>query len=629
MDNKTRVERARILGWCIILVFFLLSSRLWYLQVVQGQKYAAMADGNRIRWVRTVAPRGRVFDRNGVALATNRASFTVSLMPGSLDGETREHVLTRLSQLLCLTRDELEDAIAKGIRYPYEPIRVMQDVPAQTVVALEERRFELPGVLVEMEEVREYPQGSLASHVLGYMAPISPELLSAWSNRDYYGSDYVGFTGLERLYESILRGQDGGSQVEVSALNRPVQILERTPAIPGSDLILTLDRDLQDLAEYVLLDQLAEVRAAGKYPDTYSGVVIILNPKDGAILALASMPGYDPNLLSDAAERSAYYVELSRDKERPLFNRAIQGLYSPGSAFKPLTAIAALEEGKTTVGEVFYADDIGPFGIKRCWTLRNNPPLAVHGNITIVDALEVSCNDFFWEMGLRLGIDALAKHSREAGFGSPTGIVSYPSEEAGVVPDPEWKRQRFARRPRSEQMWYPMETMDMAIGQGFLLATPLQMAAFYMGLANRGPIYVPYIVERVQRPTGEVVEVAEPKIARMISGSPANWEAVIQGMVQVVETGTGSSAFRRFPYPVKIAGKTGSVQLGPGQGDAHSWFCGFAPADDPEIVVVAFAEHGGGGAVTSGPMVRRIMEAYFRRQFEPEGEAAANGERIE
>ncbi len=181
MNNKTRVERARILGWCIILVFSLLSGRLWYLQVVQGQKYAAMADGNRIRWVRAVAPRGRIFDRYGVPLATNRASFTVSLMPGSLDGETREHVLTRLSLLLGLTQEELEDAITKGIRYPYEPIRVMQDVPAETVVALEEQRFELPGVMVEMEEVREYPQGPLASHVLGYMAPISPELLSAWS----------------------------------------------------------------------------------------------------------------------------------------------------------------------------------------------------------------------------------------------------------------------------------------------------------------------------------------------------------------------------------------------------------------------------------------------------------------
>lgn len=629
MDSKTRVERARILGWCIILMFSLLSGRLWYLQVVQGQKYAAMADGNRIRWVRAVAPRGRIFDRNGVPLATNRASFTVSLMPGSLDGETREHVLTRLSLLLGLTREELEDAITKGIRYPYEPIRVMQDVPAETVVALEEQRFELPGVMVEMEEVREYPQGPLASHVLGYMAPISPELLSAWSSQGYYGSDYVGLTGLERLYEFVLRGEDGGNQVEVTALNRPVQILDRAPAIPGSDLILTIDRDLQALAEEALTEQLAKVRAQGKYTNTYSGVVLVLNPKTGAILALASMPGYDPNRLSDAAERSAYYLELSRDKERPLFNRALQGLYSPGSAFKPVTAIAALEEGKTTAREVFYADDIGPFGIKRCWTLRNNPPLPPHGNITIVEAIKESCNDFFWEMGLRLGIEALARHTREAGFGSYTGLNMYPSEEKGVVPDPEWKRQRFSKRPRSEQVWYPMETMDMAIGQGFLLVTPLQMATFYMGLANRGPIYVPYLVEKVQRPTGEVVEVTEPRVAREIKASAATWDAVIRGMVQVVESGTGAQAFRRFPYPVKIAGKTGSVQLGPGQGDAHGWFCGFAPADDPEIVVVAFAEHGGGGGVAGGPIVRQIMEGYFRKQFEPEGEETPNLERIQ
>lgn len=625
MDKDTRVERTRILSWCIILVFALLSGRLWHLQVAQGQKYAAMADGNRIRWVRTVAPRGRIFDRNGVPLATNRASFTVSLMPGSLDSETWEHVLARLSLLLGLTQEELQDAIVKGVRYPYEPIRVMQDVPAETVVALEEQRFELPGVIVEMEEVREYPQGSLASHALGYMAPITAELLSAWSDRGYYGSDYVGLTGLERLYESLLRGEDGGSQVEVSALNRPVQVLERSPAVPGSDLVLTLDRDMQSLAESALVEHLAAVRAAGKYTETHSGVVIVLDPRTGAILALASIPGYDPNRLSDAAQRSAYYMELSRNRERPLFNRTIQGLYSPGSAFKPLTAVAALEEGKTTVSEVFYADDIGPFGIKRCWTLRNSPPLPPHGKLRIVDAIKVSCNDYFWEMGLRLGVESLAEYSRKAGFGSFTGLVSYPSEESGVVPDPEWKRQRFSRQPRSEQIWYPMETMDMAIGQGFLLVTPLQMATFYMGLANRGTIYTPYLVDRIQRPTGEIVETTEPQVARVISASSASWEAVIKGMVQVVESGTGASAFKEFPYPVKIAGKTGSVQLGPGQGDAHSWFCGFAPADNPEIVVVAFAEHGGGGAVTSGPVVCQIMEEHFRKQFEPEGEVEPTG----
>lgn len=628
MDSKTRVERARALGYCIIIIFILLSSRLWYLQIVQGQKFAAMADGNRIRWVRTPAPRGRIFDRNGVPLATNRASFTVSLLPGSLDGETGEQVLIRLSELLGLTREELQEAIKKGIRYPYEPIRVMQDVPAETVVMMEEQRYRLPGVIVEMEEVREYPLGALASHVLGYMAPISPSLLSAWSGLGYYSSDYVGMTGLERLYEPILRGKDGGNRVEVSALNRPVQVLDTVPPVPGDDLVLTIDKDLQELAERVLVEQLAEVRAEGKFVDTYCGVVIVLDPKTGGILAMASVPGYDPNRLSDAGQRSQYYAELSKDKHRPLLNRAVQGLYSPGSAFKPMVAIAALEERKTTVGEVFFADDIGPFGIKRCWTLRNSPPLPAHGNVTVKSALAESCNDYFWEMGLRLGVDLLAKYAREAGFGSPTGLDMYPAEESGLVPDPEWKKQRFARQSRSEQMWYPVETMDMAIGQGFLLVTPLQMAAFYMGLANRGTIYVPYLVQRIQRPTGEVLQETVPRVARVLEASPQTWNAVIDGLVEVVKSGTGASAFRGFPYPVKIAGKTGSVQLGPGQGDAHSWFCGFAPADDPEIVVVAFAEHGGGGATTAGPVVRKIMEEYFRKQFEPAGEAVPDLEPI-
>jgi len=621
VDTKTRLERTRVFAWFILIAFLLLAARLWHLQIAQGQKYAAMADGNRIRWLRTVAPRGRIFDGQGVALATNRASFTVSFMPWGLDAATREQVLTRLSELLGLTRPELDEAIAKGSRYSYEPIRVMQDVSPQTVVALEELRFELPGVMVEMEEVREYPSGSLGSHVLGYMAPISPELLDAWSEEGYYGSDYVGFTGLERLYESILRGEDGGSQVEVSALNRPVRVLERISPIPGADLILTLDWELQELAEQSLAEQLARVRDAGKFTNAYSGVVIALDPKTGAILALASVPGYDPNRLSDPAERSSYYLELSRDPQRPLFNRAVRGLYSPGSAFKPLIAIAALEEGKTTPKEVFYADDIGPYGIKRCWTLNNAPPLPPHGNITVADAIKVSCNDFFWELGLRLGIEAIAQYSRDAGFGSPVGLSMYPSEETGIVPDPEWKRQRFSRRPRSEQIWYPMETMDVAIGQGFLLVTPMQMAAFYMGIANRGTIYTPYLVERIQYPTGEAIETAEPEVARVISATSVTWDTVIKGMIEVVEgNGTGATAFRRFPYPVKIAGKTGSVQLGPGQGDAHGWFGGFAPVENPEIVIVAFVEHGGGGATAAAPIVRQFLEGYFRRQYEPEGE---------
>ena len=617
MGEKERLERTRIFGWLVILMFLILTGRLWYLQIAQGHKYVAMADGNRIRWLRTTAPRGRIFDRNGVPLATNRASFTVSLMPGGLTEESRVQLMDRLSELLGLTMEELEYAIAKGSRYPYEAIRVMQDVPSETVIALEERRYELPGVMVEMEEVREYPFKSAASHVLGYMAPITKELLVAWSDADYYGSDYVGFSGLERLYESYLRGEDGGSRVEVSALNRPVRILDRTPPVPGADLVLTLDQKLQELTETIIDEELVKLREAGKYEEAYNGVVVVLDPKSGAIRALASIPGFDPNRLSDTVERSSYFLELSHDPNRPFFHRAVQGLYSPGSAFKPLVALAALEEGKTTPTEVFYADGIGPYGIKRCWTLTADPPLPPHGNLTLSEAIKVSCNDFFWELGLRLGIDTLAEYSRKAGFGKATGLPMYPTEEAGLVPDPDWKRERYWRKPRSEQVWYPVETMDVAIGQGFLLVTPIQMASFYMGLANRGTIYQPYLLDRIQLPTGEIIEKTVPEVLVELEASAETWQAIVEGMTGVVESGgTGAGAFRNFPYPIKIAGKTGSAQLGPGQGDAHGWFGGFAPADDPEIVVVVFVEHGGGGAASSAPITRRILEEYFRPRYE-------------
>lgn len=614
MEDKARLERVRILACLILITFVILAGRLWQLQVVHGQRYAEMADGNRIRWIREPAPRGRIYDRNGVPLVTNRASFTVSLTPGGLEAEKREEVLNRLGRLLDMSSRELEAALQKGQRYPYEPIRIKQDVPAETVIALEEQRWQLPGVMVEAAEVREYPYGSLACHVLGYMAPISRELLAQWADKDYYPSDFVGWTGLERLYEEELRGEDGGRQVEVNALDRPVRVLGRVAPVPGHDLHLTLDVRLQQVAETALQEHLAYLRREGKYTETFAGVVIALDPRTGEILAMASYPGYDPNRLSDAAERGKYYAQLRGNPHRPLLNRAVKGLYSPGSAFKPLTAIAALEEGVTTPTEIFHADGIGPFGIKRDWPLRHDPPLPPHGDITIVGALRESCNDFFWEMGLRLGIDNLARYARAAGFGSPTGLCMYPEEGAGFVPDPEWKKRRFADKPRSEQVWYPVETMDVAIGQGFLLVTPLQMATFYMGLANRGKIYRPYLVRSITLPTGEVIEKQTPQVSRVIEASPRTWQTVIEGMKQVVAEGTGSSAFRDFPFDIAIAGKTGSVQLGPGQGDAHGWFGAFAPADNPEIVVIALAEHGGGGAVAGAPIVRRVLEAYFSQK---------------
>ena len=601
LEDKTLEQRLRVFWVLIIIIILIICGRLWELQIRRGGHYANLAEGNRMRRIRVMPTRGVIYSRDGKELVRSRPAFTVALVPGGIP-QNAEGVLEYLSEILCLTSEELQAAI-KGRQNLYEPVRIARDVDLSTVVAIEENRMKLPGVFIEEEWVRDYLYPSFASHLIGYLGIISEQELQQLGS-GYASSDLVGKTGLEAIYEQELRGVLGSVMVEVNALSRPVQTVSYVEPIPGYSLILTLDRELQQAAREAFIAHTDTLREEGAPP--FKGIVIALNPKTGEILALVSMPDYDPGRLLDARQRNSYYKSLVNNPDLPLFNRAIQGQYGPGSAFKPFIAVAMLEEKVVTPDQVFNATGTSEYGI-RDWVITQG--LAPFGPIKLVDALAVSSNHYFAEFGKQVGIDRLSTWLRKFGFGSPTEMIGVTQEASGLVPDREWKRQRYAGYPTYEQAWYPVDTEQISIGQGFVTVTPVQLAAAYSAIANRGVIYQPTVVKQIIDPEGEIVFEHTPTVKTTMDVAESTWNAVIQGMEAVIThpRGTARRAFEDFP--IRTAGKTGSYEI-PGQ-EGHGLFAAFAPVEDPELVVVVIVEHGTGGASSAAPIARMVFDAYF------------------
>lgn len=595
-------RRARGLALVVLGVLALLLARMWQLQIVHGEEYARLADGNRLRRLATTAPRGRIFDRNGVVVGDNRLVFTVSIVPGGLT-QHREEVIERLSVILDMTREEIEEALqGKQRTYPYEPIRIKRDVPPEVVVAIEEHRMDLPGVILEQEPVRVYTEGAALTPVLGHVLTASADDLRSFPG--YRPDDLVGKTGIERAYEEYLRGEHGFQQVEVNALSRAIRQLGSVPPVPGHDLVLTIDAALQQAVAEILSARIAELAAdTSRSRPPGGGAVVVLDARSGAVLAMVSEPTYNANMLL-GDDRSAYWRALEQNSLQPMFNRAVQGKYPPGSTFKPVTLLAALGRGVVTPDEVYNAVGYVEVGgtIFRDWTLTQG--LAPAGPVNAVSALERSVNDYFYTIGLRAGIQAIAETARALGLGRSAGLDTRPADVAGIVPDPDWKRATLL------ELWYPGDTVNVSIGQGYLEVTPLQMALLYMGLANRGTVYQPYLVQSVIAPTGETVYEREPVVLSEYAAPAQHWDTVHEGLRAVVEgsRGTARNAFRNFP--IAVAGKTGSAQA-PGGGETHAWFAAFAPYDDPEVVVSVLLEYGGGGGSAASPIACRVLAAYF------------------
>ena len=579
-DFSGRLQFLRVVAVCIILV---LIGRAGYLQVYDGELYARLAEGNRIRIIPAEAARGTFYDRNGELLVTNRPGFTVSLLP--LTEPISPEVIARVSALIHVPVEEIQKKIDAHIGF--DPIRIKNDVLPDIVSIIEEQKDSYPGVVVEVLPVRDYIFGEYAAHVFGYVSEINEEELERRKGEGYKSGDIIGKFGLERVYDKEVRGIKGGEQVEVDVSGRPVQILGRQSPIPGNDLVLTIDSHIQEAAERAVDDQLAAVHA-------HAAAAVVMNPQTGEILAMVSRPAFNPNLFAGGISTVNWNM-LNNNPYHPMDNKAITGEYPPGSTFKIVTGTAALAEHKVTAQEKIF--DSG-----RHWIIpKTNAGGEAHGWIDFEQAMAHSDNVYFYEMGNRLGVDTLERYARLFGLGTRTGI-DLPYEAEGLVPNRKYKADNY-----EDGEWYLSETFDAAIGQGFNLVTPLQAAMVVSEIAANGQRYRPHLVQRIVDVNGNTVREIKPELLSTLEVDPSVIHHVQEGLHSVTKLGTGTALFAGFP--VDIAGKTGTAENS--QGRDHSWFVAYGPYKNPNVVVAVIVEQGGFGSVAAGPIARRILEAAF------------------
>jgi len=586
----------------VLVAFGAIAARLWYLQLESGQELRLLSENNRIRVVRVPAARGVVYDRHGEILIDNRPSYDVVFVPE--DARDRKQALRSLAAVLGEEESVLhQTARAPSKRPPYEGIVLRRDVDWSGVVALETHQFDLPGVSLQVGPKRYYPFGPLAAHLVGYVGEVSERELTEDGRAGYRPGDLLGKAGLEKAWDTDLRGVPGGQQVEVDALGRRMRVLQEVADLPGATLTLTLDRDLQALAEQALGEA--------------DGSLVALDPRSGEVLAMVSHPAYDPNVFARGIRRDEWRGLVQHPK-RPLNNRAVQGQYPPGSAFKVAVATGALEEGVVTpFTSVFCAGGM-PFGNHyfRCWRKGG------HGTVNLHAGVVQSCDVFFYQVGQRLGVDGIAQYARKLGLGIPTGIA-LEHEKPGTIPDTQWKRRRFA------QPWFPGETLSVAIGQGYVTVTPLQMAHMVATIANGGTRYRPFYVKSIDALDGRLRREFEPEVLSVANLKKSTIAQVHAAMRDVVMSDGGTGKKARV-LGVEVAGKTGTAQvvkLGEDRARSnkgaeatrdHAWFIAFAPVEAPEIAIAALVEHaGGGGGAIAAPIAQQVLHHYFTRNQGP------------
>lgn len=566
-----------------VLVIAVLIGRAAYLQIYQGEYYAGLADGNRIRIVPSMAPRGTFYDRNGELLVTNRPGFSVSLLP--LTAPISDDVIDRLSDLLKVPTDEIKTKIAG--HSGFNLIRIKTDVTPDIVSIIEEQKSQYPGVVIEVTPIRDYILKQEGAHTFGYVSEINDTELEKMKDEGYKSGDIIGKFGLEKVYDKELRGENGGQQVEVDVSGKPVQILGRKEPVPGDDLELTIDINLQQAAEKAVDEQLTQIGA-------HAAAAVVMNPQTGEILAMVSRPAFDPNLFAHGIS-SKDWNQLNNNPYHPMDNKTITGEYPPGSTFKIVTGTAALTEGVVTPDEQIF--DSGHH-----WIIpKGNADGEALGWLNFRTALAHSDNVYFYEMGNRLGIDRLEKYARMFGLGAKTGI-DLPYEATGLVANRRYKEKNF-----DDGEWYLSETFDAAIGQGFNLVTPLQAAMVMGEIAADGKRYKPHVVNRIIAPDGSVVKDFQPELLSQLDVPEEDIKLVQDGLHDVTKYGTAASSFRGFT--VDIAGKTGTAENS--QGRDHGWFVAYGPFDNPNIVVAVIVENGGYGSQSAVPIGRKILEAAF------------------
>ena len=594
MINRSRLIAA-LAG--ISLLLLVLVYRYYSLQITQHQDFLTQSDRNRIR-VEVIPPtRGQIVDRKGRVLAANKPTFVVGVIKER--SENLDQLVDQLADRLALTQRELDAFQERSLRRaPFEavPIKLGLDDAALATVAVD--LHQLPGVVVDAQLTRDYPHGEALSHVLGYVGRVSAEDLLELDSERYRGTLHTGKVGLEKRYEPFLHGQPGFQHVETNAHGRLLRVLEKQAPVRGQDLRLYLDLDLQREAAAALGDQ--------------RGAVVALDPLTGGVLAMASNPSYDANLFVEGISY-ADYAELRGSLDTPLLNRAVQGQYPPGSTIKPLLSLGALAEGfvtpETVVPDPGWYRLPGDTRRYRDWTLR----VRGGGHADTVDlrmAIAESCDTYYYDLAYRMGIDTMAAILAPYGLGQKTGIDTT-GEQPGILPSTEWKRRAMG------EVWYPGETISAGIGQGYMLATPLQIAQATMVIANKGESFVPAVVHRV----GDLIVGGVQRPGLPISEE--DWQAVVAGMVDVVHSPRGTAAAIGKGLQYSMAGKTGTSQVISIAQDAiydeetvsernrnHGLFVAFAPVDKPRIVVAVIAENGGGSSAAS-PIARRVIDAWL------------------
>jgi len=596
--------RISILTGIAIAIFSVLFLRLWYVQVLSGDKYRTEANDNRIREIRVQAPRGEILDRNGKVLVANRTELAVEVSPEDLPdpGPTRSRELHQLATVTGMTTKEIRKTLQNGSRAaPGGPVILRKGLGVDKVYYLRENQSSFPGVTVQRVFTREYKDGAVAAHLYGNVGEVTAQQLKEPRYAGLHQGDAVGQSGIEYEYDRFLRGKAGTDRVQVDALGRPTDQLRGKPAQAGDDVRLTIDSGLQSYAEGAL--------------DSFGlpGAFVAMNAQNGEILAMGSAPSFDPSIFTHPITQREYHALTSQKTDAPLADRAIQGLYPTGSTFKPITATAALQDHLISPNTIF--NDTGTLKVD-IQTLHNAGK-AVYGPINMSDALKVSSDIYFYNLGLHAktskGGGQIQNWARQYGLGEKTGI-DLPAEVDGLIPDPAW-RNRLYREHLTDRPWSAGDNINLAVGQGDLEADPLQMAVAYAALANGGKVLRPHLGDDVESVSGKVLEEIRPAPRRQIDISPTTRDTIMTGLTRAAmeQGGTSYPVFGRFPFA--IAGKTGTAER-PNQPD-QSWYIAVAPARNPQIVVAVTLERGGFGVDTAAPVAARILERYFHLQITP------------
>jgi len=582
---------------CVFAVFLVLLARLYYLQVVKGAEFRRQSQNNCVRLQSIPPARGLIFDRNGVLMVDNRPSFSVSIVLE--DAKNPKEVLLRLAEFL---GEEPQPMLSKldGARgYPsFKPILLKRDLSRDSVAVVEAHKLDLPGIFITIEPMRHYVEGKRASHLIGYLSEISEEQLKSGRFPHNRSGDFIGKFGVEKSCESFFHGEPGTRQVQVNALGQVTRVLETVQTVPGENVYLTLDLELQRKTEEMFAEKV--------------GAAVAMDPSNGHILAMVSSPAFDPNAFVEGMTFEEWN-KLAANEFHPMGNKAIQGQYPPGSTYKIVTTIAGLEEGVINEDTKFYCPGYYRCGNRtfRCWKRGG------HGSVDIIDALAQSCDVFFFQLGEKLGVDRLARYATSCGLGMSTEI-KLDNEAPALVPSSAWKLRKIG------VPWQAGETLSVAIGQGFNLVTPIQMVSLVAAVANGGTRYKPLVVGRIRGVDGSLVKVGAAEPVGKLAASDKTLELLRRGLVDAVNRREGTGWIARV-RGVEVAGKTGTAQVVSMEKDHegkplesipfrlrdHAWFVAFAPAEAPRIAVAVLVEHGGHGSSAAGPIAREMIKTYL------------------